>query len=706
MLRILLTMTVFLCTGAGFCTAQQPDGSVMTPELLWKLGRVGTVAASPDGTMVVWTVRRYELNENSGTSDLLIAGLNGDGVKEQTVLTSWKSIGDVQWTGSGDTTTLWFTGQKTKDELAKAQVFRVAGSALPGNDTTPQQVTEPQQVTAMEESPANLKVSPDGKLLAFTLDVKLDQTVNDLYSDLPKANARIIDSLMYRHWDSWHDFSYSHLHVAAIGEDGKAGMATDLMTGQKNDCPVPPFGGSEQFAWAPDSIHIAYTTKIAKSPAESTDTSVWVINATSPTGAKDATEGRPGYDNNPVWSSQGDWLGFHSMKRAGFEADRNQFSTIDLRSGDLTELTVGLDQNAHETAFVPGSRSVLFSTESGGTDQIFELSGPQKIRQVTSGDYGWGLVSVLPDGRRAVVTRQSMLRPDEVFLLDIGTGAAEQISHTNDEIIGSLNQPKFVRRMVRATDAQEIMCWVALPPGFDPDSGKKWPLLLYCQGGPQSQVGQSFSFRWNFHLMAAKGYVVVAPNRRGLPGFGQAWNDQISGDWGGQAMQDYLSATDDISREPWIDTEKRAAVGASFGGYSVYWLMGNHEDRFKAMIAHCGVFNLESMYGSTEELFFVNWDLGGPYWLSNDTARRYETFSPHKFVSNWKTPLLVIHSEKDFRVPVTQGMEAFTAAQVQHVPSRFLYFPEESHWVNQPQNSVLWQRVFFDWLDKHCQGNE
>ncbi len=697
MLRIFFTFTVLVFAGIDVCAAQQATGNRMTPELLWKLGRVGSVAASPDGVMVAWTVRDYELAENNGTTDLVVSALQGG--QEQVLLRNWKSISDVQWTGEGKDRALWFTGLKEKQgDSSTNQVFRI------DTETMVAETAVPEQVSTYEESPANLKVSPDGKRLAFTQDVKLDQTVNDLYADLPKADARIIDSLMYRHWDSWHDYKYSHLHVASVGDDGKAGAAADLMADQKLDCPVPPFGGSEQIAWAPDSTRIAYTTKLAKNPAESTDTSVWVADATSPSSAKNVTDGRPGYDNNPVWTLDGTRLGFHSMVRAGFEADRTRFLLVEPAAGNLTELTEGLDQNAHQTTFVPGKKAVLFSSEINGTEQIFELSGLNKIRQLTSGDFNWGLVSVSPDTKSAVVTRQSMARPDEIFVMDLESGEAKQVSHANDEIFSTIDMPTFVRREVAATDGKTIMCWVALPPGFDAASGEKWPLLLYCQGGPQSQIGQSFSFRWNFHLMAAEGYVVVAPNRRGLPGFGQAWNDQISGDWGGQAMQDYLSATDDISKEAWIDTGKRAAVGASFGGYSVYWLMGNHEGRFKAMIAHCGVFNLESMYGSTEELFFVNWDLGGPYWLSDDTARRYEKFSPNKFVRNWKTPLLVIHSEKDFRVPVTQGMEAFTAAQVQRVPSRFLYFPDESHWVNQPQNSVLWQRVFYDWLDKHCKG--
>jgi dipeptidyl aminopeptidase/acylaminoacyl peptidase len=326
------------------------------------------------------------------------------------------------------------------------------------------------------------------------------------------------------------------------------------------------------------------------------------------------------------------------------------------------------------------------------------LESPGTKRQVTKGQYNWHIVDVLPDGKSAVATRMNMIRPNELTMLSMESGEDKVLSHINDDIYEGLATPTIEERFVTATDGQQIQCWVAYPPGFKKDDGKKWPLLTYCQGGPQGQIGQWFSYRWNFHLMAAQGYVVVAPNRRGLPGFGRKWNDDISGDWGGQAMKDILSATDAMMVEPYINKDKVGAIGASFGGYTVYWLMGNHVDRFKTMIAHCGVFNLESMYGSTEELFFVNWDLGGPYWKNDEVKNKYKQFSPHNFVKNWKTPLLVIHGQKDFRVPVTQGMEAFTAAQVNDVPSRFLYYPEEGHWVQSPQNGVLWHRVFFDWL--------
>lgn len=662
----------------------------MTPELLWKLGRVSGASVAPAGEQVVWTVRHFDLAANAGTSDLMISNL--DAPEERKLLSGWKSISDVQWTSVDGVETLWFVGSREGQEPASPQLYRIAAEALTGSD-----LIEPFQVTRFADGASNVKLAPNGRIFACTFDVKLDPTVQELYADLPQADARIIDQLMYRHWNAWHDYAYSHLHACPIGPDGLAGEPVDLMKDEKLDCPVPPFGGSEQFAWHPNSTDIVYTVKIAEHMAESTDTQIWVRSVETPDMAFHVSQDRPGYDTEPFFNADGSLLAFHSMVRPGFEADRNRVMQYDQKTHSLTELTADLDQSAAGTRYTEDG-GIVFASDYRGTIQLFHRAVNGTLTQLTDGDADWSLVELLPGSKTAVVTMHTMVRPDEVYLLNLESRELTAISHANDEIYASLELPTFERRMVKGTDGAEIMCWVIYPPGFDPS--KKWPLLLYCQGGPQSQISQFFSYRWNFHLMAANDYVVIAPNRRGLPGFGQDWNDQISGDWGGQAMQDLLSATDDISQEPYIDTQRRGAVGASFGGYSVYWLMGNHQGRFHSMIAHCGVFNLESMYGSTEELFFVNWDLGGPYWKSPEIAALYEKFSPHRFVGNWDTPLLVIHGELDFRVPVTQGMEAFTAAQVQRVPSRFLYFPGEGHWVQKPQNSVLWHRVFFDWLSR------
>ncbi len=660
----------------------------MTPELLWKLGRLGDTTVSADGQWVAYSVTQYKLEENAGTTSIYVRQIDAD--EERVLLRDWKTVSNVQFAKSPFGERIFFVGQREKSEDVFPQVWAlnpVDGALL--------------QVTEIEDGVANLKVSPTGAHLAFTRDVKLDQTVDEVYEDLPKAEARIIDSLMYRHWNAWHDYKYSHLHVAAIGPDGLAAEAKDLMPEMHVDCPVPPFGGSEQFAWAPDGKQIAYTAKITADWAESTNSDIYLLAAEQPGEAVNITEGRLGYDNDPVYSPDGKCLAFHSMERAGFEADRNRIMIYDRETGEITEATRGLDQMAHAAKWLPGGNELIFSSEYRGSNQLFTIGRTgEGLRQITKEAYDFAVQAILPDGERAIVSFMNMVRPTELAVLNLKDGSLRVLTHINDEIYKELVMPTVKERWVTATDGKKIHCWVIYPPDFDPS--RKWPLLTYCQGGPQGQVGQWFSYRWNFHLMAANGYVVIAPNRRGLPGFGREWNDEISRDWGGQAMQDILSATDSMLAEPYIDKRRTAAIGASFGGYTVYWLMGNHEDRFHAMIAHCGVYNLESMYGSTEELFFVNWDLGGPYWDSPEIQKDYERFSPHRFAKNWKTPLMVIHGEKDFRVPVTQGMEAFTAAQTQGVPSRFLYFPEEGHWVMSPQNGVLWHRLFFDWLDRYC----
>lgn len=667
-------------------------GERLTPERLWELGRLGSTCVDEQGTTVAFAVRRFSLPEDSGRSEMHLLDLNTRQPRQ--LLSDWRSIDSLQFVQTSQGERLFFIGRPAGEahQNAKPQVWSLDLSGA-----------SPLQVTHVESGVSNLKVSPLGTHLAFTVRVKMDPTVNELFADLPKANARIIDGLMYRHWNAWHDYSYSHLHVAPLKEDGVAGEAVDLMKGIRADCPLLPFGGAEQYAWSPDGQELAYTAKVVNNPAESTDSDIYLVRVDGQGPTTCITGGMDGYDTDPAYSPCGKFLAFHSMERAGFEADRNRIMLFDRGTQMVRELTEGLDQTTHNVTWLPDSSAVVFVSEHRGTNQLFRLSLIDgSCTQISRGVFNWGLRGVLAHGDALLVDSQSMLRPHELERLSLADGASERLTHINDGLLGNLETPRVTERWVRADDGKLIHCWVIYPPDFD--SQAKWPLITYCQGGPQGQVGQSFSYRWNFHLMAARGYVVVAPNRRGLPGFGQDWNDQISGDWGGIAMQDILAATDAMMTEPYIDTQRMAAVGASFGGYTVYWLMGHHQDRFCCMISHCGVFNLESMYGSTEELFFPNWDLGGPYWGSAELQGDYDRFSPHRFVGNWRTPLLVVHGEKDFRVPITQGMEAFTAAQVNGVPSRFLYFPEEGHWVLGAQNGVLWHRVFFDWLDRYCQS--
>lgn len=681
-------LLAFILSAPVLAQTASDTENLMTPELLWKLGRLGGADFSADGKIAAYTVRNYELKENTGTTDLFIVDIQSG--RSRKLLSNWVSIGNLQFGSSKFGERIFITGREKKGKDSYNQAWAINpqdGGML--------------QLTDIKDGVANLKVSPKGTHLAFTLDIKLDKEVKEIYEDLPKSNARIIDKLMYRHWNAWHDYKYSHLHIARLGADGKAQKPVDLMKGLKVDCPVPPFGGSEQFNWNPNGKQLAFTMKDVEKWAESTNSDVYLVNVATPSKHINITKSSPGYDNDPVFSPDGKFLAYHSMKRASFEADRNRVMVYNLASSTVQDASAGLDQTAHGATWTPNGQRLVFVSEYRGSNQLFSVkAGGGDLKQHSKGRFNWGLKAISPDSKRALVSFSNMERPNEMAVVNLGTGQSRTLTHINDKIFARLQMPKVEERWVTATDGKKIHNWVIYPPNFDPN--KKYPLLTYCQGGPQGQIGQWFSYRWNFHLMAANGYIIVAPNRRGLPGFGRKWNDDISGDWGGQAMQDILSSTDAMLQESYVNKDKVAAIGASFGGYTVYWLMGNHKDRFATMISHCGVFNLDSMYGTTEELFFVNWEMGGPYWKDAATQALYDKFSPHKFIGNWKTPLLVIHGEKDFRVPINQGMEAFTAAQVNDVPSRFLYFPTEGHWVLGPQNGIVWHRVFFEWLDKYC----
>lgn len=663
-----------------------PAQDRLTPELLWKLRRVSDPQPSPDGASLLFGVRTYELAENKGQTQLYLLDLES---KEKRQLTTQGSNFSGRWSPDGDTV-----------------AFLSTRSGAPQIYTMPIDGGEARQMTSRAGGVANMAWSPTGDHFSFTAHVKLDPDVQDRFPDLPQADAKVYDELLVRHWNEWKDGTYSHLFVVPT----TGGEATDLMAGERFDTPVKPFGGGEQIAWSADGKELCYTAKKVAGTAwvSSTNNDLYVV----PVGggeAENITEGRPGYDQEPSYSADGKYIAFLSMVRPGFEADRNRLMLYDRTSKEVRELTVGFDQSAHGVAWAPDSKRLFFDSDVAGTTQVYDIGiGGGKPRLLSRGRHQLRGAVPGPSGHWIVCVRQQTERPYEIVRLQVGRklgSAPEQLTDENGALFAQLRLPKVEERWFEATDGNKIHSWVVYPPDFDPT--KKWPMLLYCQGGPQSQVGQWFSYRWNFHLMAAQGYVVLAVNRRGLPGFGQDWNDEISRDWGGQAMQDLLSATDQMFEQPFIDRDRTAAVGASFGGYTIYWLMGHdQDDRFKAMIAHCGVFHLESMYGSTEELFFVNWDMGGPYWGSPDARREYALHSPHSYVESWDTPLLVFHGQKDYRVPLAQGLQAFTAAQVQGVPSRLVYFPGEGHWVQSPQNGVLWHRMFFDWLERHCKGGE
>ena len=669
-----LSFALSLC-----CIAPAQD--LLTPESLQRLARVGDPRPSPDGARLLYTVRTTDLEANKSTAQLWLLDLAaGEHRQLTTTASNWNGC----WSADGKQIAFL----STRSGMPQAWVISVDGG-------------EARQLTKHDVGIANLAWSPDGVHVSFTAAVRVAPERPALLEGLPKADARIYEELMVRHWDEWRDGTASHLFVARV--DGRA-PARDLMAGEAFDTPLKPFGGGEQIAWSPDGKQLCYTAKkvAGAAAAASTDSDLYIVSVDGGD-ARNVTDGMEGYEIDPCWSPDGRWLAFLSMERAGFESDRNRILLLDLGTGEMRELTRGFDQSAHGLVWAPDSLSLYFTSETRGTTQVYRVAiDNQPPRPISSGRWQFDGPVPAPDGKRVYATRQQTERPPEVVALSVeGASEGEPLTHVNDAALAQLRLPKVEERWFEATDGERIHAWVVYPPDFD--ATRKWPMLLYCQGGPQSMVGQWFSTRWNFHLMAARGYVVLGVNRRGLPGFGQKWNDDISRDWGGQSMQDLLTATDAMFEEPFIDRERTAAVGASFGGYTIYWLMGHDEEnRFCAMIAHCGVFHLESMYLSTEELFFVNWDLGGPFWESPEVARDYERFSPHRFLGQWDTPLLVIHGAKDYRVPLEQGLQAFTAAQVRGVPSRFLYFPEEGHWISQPQNAVLWQRVFFDWLDRWC----
>lgn len=657
----------------------------LTPELLWKIGRISDEQVSPDGQYVLFGMSKYELSENKGNRNLYIINL-GAGSKGKAALKSGVTRQLTDMEGSE------FSARWRPD--GKAIGFLSASSGSVQLWEINPDGSNLHQVSDIDGGIANFAYSPKGDMVSFTMDVKMDKTVNELYPDLPEANARLIDDLMYRHWNAWHDYAYSHVFVASYFA-GKIGEKRDIMENEPYDSPLNPFGGDEQIAWHPDGKLLAYTSKKKKGKeyTVSTNSEIYLYDHTTKE-TKNLTKGMMGYDVEPAFSPDGSKIAWLSMERDGFESDRNRIFVQDLSTGKKEELTTGFDQSAGHLHWAKDSKSIYFTSVTKATYQMYKVDVASKnIQQLTFGTHNY--YSVHEAGDMLIGRRTSMSYPAELYKVDPRTSKQTPLTVMNQQTLKDVQWGEVKERTVKTTDGKDMLTWVIYPPDFDPD--RKYPTLLYCQGGPQSAVSQFFSYRWNFQLMAAQGYIVVAPNRRGLPGFGQQWNDDISGDWGGQAMRDYLAAIDDVAKENYVDNDKLGAVGASYGGYSVYYLAGIHEKRFKTFISHCGLFNLESWYGATEEMFFANWDLKGAYFNSPPPPS-YEKFSPHKLVDNWDTPILVIHGEKDFRVPVTEGMQAFNVAQLKGIPSKFLYFPEEGHWVQQPQNGVLWHRVFFNWL--------
>jgi dipeptidyl aminopeptidase/acylaminoacyl peptidase len=647
-------------------TSEEKAGGVMTPEIMWKFGRLGTFALSPDGSYVLYTVTDIDLQSESRRTNIYKTTATGGN--------------PVQLTSDGGSSPQWINNGKSIAYVNKGKLYTMNSDG-----------SEQKLVTGLSDFEI-FSVSPDGNRIYFTKRVKLDQTANEKHN-LPKANVRIINDLMYRHWDYWSDFSYSHIFIASFKENNVTDEK-DIMEGQRFESPTAPYFDEGEIAWSPDGKSIAYTTKRlnGKVDAVSTNSDIYWYNIE--TGKEiNITEGNKGYDRYPVFSPDGSKIAYQSMERDGYEADLDRLFVYNIKEGTRIWISKGWDFDVSNITW-DGDTTIYFVCSHLGTYQIFKTGFQGKgVLKVTEGVHNLGPFNLKSGILISELTSMSMA--PELSTVDMKTGSIKQITSINKFIYNDIKMGRVEEKYIKTKDKKDLQMWVIYPPDFDP--AKKYPALLFCEGGPQSALDQFWSYRWNMQMIAAKGYIVFAPNRRGVSGFGQEWKEQISGDYGGKNMQDYLDATDSMAKEPYVDLKRMGAVGASYGGYSIYYLEGIHEGRFKVFVAHCGVFNFESEYGSTEELWFPNKDYGGPYWENLPSYK----FSPHKMVNKWTTPILIITGANDFRIPYTQSLEAFQAAQLHGVPSRLLFFENESHWVTKPQDAVVWQREFFEWLDKY-----
>ena len=651
---------------------------IMTPEVLWSFGRVSEPVVSPDNKTILYGITYYDVQQNKGNRELYTIGIDGKDLKR--ITTTKFSEYSALWNPSG---------KKIGFLSAESGSMQLWEMNPDGSGR--------KQISSTDSDITGFSYSPDGKKILYTKEITVEKAEKSLYDGLPLTSGKVITDLMYRHWDSWVE-TCSHIFIADFNGE-KLANDIDILKGEPYECPLKPFGGMEQIAWSPDSKVVAYTCRKKKGReyALSTNSDIYLYNLASKQ-VTNLSEGMMGYDVAPSFSPDGKKISWQSMEHDGYESDKNRLFIYDFEGKTKKDYSENFDQNVENTAWTADSKSIVFTSDWHATDEIYSLNvADGKIQKITEGVHDY--TGAIPVGDKIIATRMSMSMPVEIYSIDMKTGKDIQLTFTNKDVLDQLVFGKVESRMIKTTDNKEMLTWIIYPPHFDPS--KKYPTLLYCEGGPQSTVSQFWSYRWNFQMMVANGYIVVAPNRRGLPGFGKAWNEQISGDYGGQNMKDYLSAIDAMSKESFINKDKLGCIGASYGGFSVYWLAGNHNKRFKAFIAHDGMFNLESQYLETEEMWFVNWDLGGSYWdKNNKIAQRSYANSPHRFVQNWDTPILVIHSELDYRIPATQGMQAFDAAVLRGVPAEFLYFPDENHWVLKPQNGILWQRTFKSWLDK------
>ena len=722
--KLLTSMTVVvLCLVVGTVKAQEnvkigkqritaSNGKMaMTPEALWAMGRIGSYAASPDGKKIVYQVGYYSVKENKSHQVLYVMDANGSG--QQILTNSNKNETDPAWL---DNNRIAF--------LSGGEIWMMNSDG-----------SNRQQLSKTDGNVEGYKFSPDGKKVILLKSIPFNEVIKENPKDLPKATGRLVTDLMYRHWDHYVE-SIQHPFVFSVGDGFViADNGTDILEGEPFECPMEPFGGIEQLDWSKDSQSIAYTCrkKTGLLYSISTDSDIYLynigtrktINLCKPAdyvepkvdpsktlrhqtvNAPENLKNNPGYDQNPQFSPDGKYIAWQSMARDGYEADRNRLCIYTLATGEKRYVTEAFDSDVDGFCWSDDKDALIYFTGVWhGTYNLYAINWKGELKQLTNEWADWGSLQPLNNGKQLLMERHSHLAPADLYVVTPNFKKPEktvvtQITAENMHILDQLLIPTERQVWVPTTDGKQMLVWVILPPNFD--ETKKYPTLLFCEGGPQSPVSQFWSYRWNFMIMASQGYVVVAPNRRGLPGFGSEWCEEISGDWTGQCMNDYLSAIDyACDHLPYVDKDHLGAVGASFGGFSVYYLAGHHNKRFKCFIAHDGAFNLEAMYTETEENWFSNWEYDDAYWNKDRTADADKTYknSPHLYVDKWDTPILCIHGEKDYRINATQGMSAFNAARMKGIEAQLLIFPDENHWVLKPQNGILWQRTYFEWLDR------
>lgn len=679
----------------------------LTPELLWSMGRIGSTVLSPDKTNILYTVTTYNISENRGYSAIYILNSETKETKKLTVNTS-KSESDANFIENGRKIVFLCADDNGTSQL---WMMNTDGSN--------------RKCISSEKTDVNgYLFSPDEKNVVLIHDVPTETSIIKNDDDLPKATGMVINELMYKHWDRYVR-SVPHPFIANF-DGSQVTNARDILDGQPYESPMCPFGGIEEFAWSPDSKSLAYVMrkKTGRDYAISTDSDIFlynletgktknlckpenykapVVNATSSLKHQiqynENEDYNLGYDDKPKFSPNGKYIAWTSMKHDGYESDRTRLCVYEFSTGSKTYVTETFDSGVNDFVWDDNSKELYFSGVWHGKTNLYKTNLKGEVSKITDEVCDYTLVDVDSRQNKLLTKKQSMSMADDIFFVDIKKGTSYQLTNINESIYNKLTFGEVKERWVKTVDGKQELCWVIYPPHFD--KNKKYPTLLFCEGGPQSPVSQFWSYRWNFQIMAANGYIIIAPNRRGLPGFGYEWLTQISGDYTGLCMKDYLSAIDDICKEPYVDKDRLGCVGASFGGYSVYWLAGNHNKRFKCFIAHDGIFNTQQQYLETEEMWFPNWDMGSAPWVKpGGEMQKVYSESPHMFVDKWDTPILCIHGQKDFRIEYTQAESAFNAARLRGIPAQLLLFPDENHWVLKPQNAILWQRTFFRWLDK------